>query len=312
MPVSADHDARFLAYLHATLYFARINVRSIKQNTGIQNLDTSSYLSEPVCIPPFHEQIAIREFLDRKSHAIAELVDLKNKAIELLAEKREAVVREILLRGDRLGVKESAIPWLEGVPNEWQVLRNRLLFTEKDERGFADLPLLEVSIHDGVTVREFSELRIEQRAEDPATYKRALPGDLVFNKMRMWQGAVGVAPVAGLVSPDYTVARPREGVEAMYFAEQYRLPEYRVEIYRYSRGIHDDRNRLYWDGFASMYSLVPRQSEQRAILRRIVEVRAEISSLIDKVRRGANLVREYRQALISAMVTGQLNVRSLI
>src|SRR5204862_5986625 len=94
------------------------------------------------------------------------------------------------------------------IPAHWDTRRIAWLFRECDERGQPDLPLLEVSINVGVVLREFSDDRVESTAADFNTYKVARKGDIVFNKMRMWQGAVGVAPEDGLVSPDYAVAAP--------------------------------------------------------------------------------------------------------
>ena len=89
---------------------------------------------------------------------------------------------------------------------------------------------------------------------DLAKYKRAAKGDLAYNMMRMWQGAVGVAPVDGLVSPAYVVARPFTEVVARYYSYLFRTDVYMFEVDAYSRGIVKDRNRLYWDQFKQMVS----------------------------------------------------------
>src|SRR5437016_1627159 len=102
--------------------------------------------------------------------------------------------------------------WLGDIPSHWSDVRCGTLFCERRERGEAALPILEVSIGRGVRVREFSDKHIEQRSDDLSSYQVARAGDIAFNKMRMWQGAVGTVPVDGLVSPDYIVASPRAGV----------------------------------------------------------------------------------------------------
>jgi len=148
-------------------------------------------------------------FLDRETAKIDALLAKTQRLIELLQEKRTALISHLVTKGLDPGVpmKESGIEWAKQIPSTWTIKRNVLLFGERDQRGYPDLPILEVSLRTGVTERQFSDEHIEQQAADPSTYKRALKGDLVFNKMRMWQGAVGVAPVDGLVSPDYTVAK---------------------------------------------------------------------------------------------------------
>ena len=80
--------------------------------------------------------------------------------------------------------------------------------------------------------------------ERKSSYKRVYPGDIAYNMMRMWQGAVGAVPVDGQISPAYVVAKPKAGVLGEYFAYLFRVRGYQQEIERNSRGIVSDRLRL--------------------------------------------------------------------
>lgn len=105
--------------------------------------------------------------------------------------------------------KDSGLPWLGAIPSTWEVRRNGRLFTQRNETGFPDLPVLEVSLKTGVRVRDLDGTSDRKQVmSDKEKYKRAYRGDIAYNMMRMWQGAVGVAPVDGLVSPAYVAARP--------------------------------------------------------------------------------------------------------
>ena len=92
MPASDGHSPVFLVYLHAALYSSRINVRSIKQSIGIQNLDSDSYLDELVGLPPLDEQHAIANFLERETAKIDALIAKANDAIAILNEYRTALI----------------------------------------------------------------------------------------------------------------------------------------------------------------------------------------------------------------------------
>jgi hypothetical protein len=96
--------------------------------------------------------------------------------------------------------RDSGVDWLGRVPAHWEVVRNGRLFAARNETGFPDLPILEVSLRTGVRVRDMEGGRKQQMA-DRSKYKRAAHGDIAYNIMRMWQGAVGVAPCDGLISP---------------------------------------------------------------------------------------------------------------
>ena len=203
--------------------------------------------------------------------------------------------------------KDSGIEWLGQIPAHWDVKRNALLFDQRDERGYPDLPILNVSIANGVRLREFSDEHIEQKASDHGVYKRALAGDIAFNKMRMWQGAVGVVPEDGLVSPDYTVAVPRDGALPRYFSYLFRTGLHMSKVYWESHGIVDDRNRLYWEGFRDIGEPTPPLPEQQAIADFLDRETAGIDALVEKKERLIELLQEKRAALITHAVTKGLD-----
>ncbi len=92
MPVAEGFDPYFITYLHQAIYATRLQIKSIKQSTGIQNLDSSSYLDELAPYPPFLEQVAIREFLTAKCRRFDDLLNKTNRSIELLRERRSALI----------------------------------------------------------------------------------------------------------------------------------------------------------------------------------------------------------------------------
>jgi type I restriction enzyme S subunit len=162
--------------------------------------------------------------------------------------------------------QESGLPWLGWIPAHWEVRRNGRLFAQRNETGFPDLPILEVSLKTGIRVRDFGDKKRKQVIADRTKYKRSVQGDIAYNMMRLWQGAVGVAPVDGLVSPAYVVAKPFPGTGSRYFAYLFRTAAYMDEVNKYSHGIVTDRNRLYWDEFKQMPSVFPSPEEQTAIV----------------------------------------------
>jgi type I restriction enzyme S subunit len=259
---------------------------------------------------PLHDQQAIASFLDREIALLDALVMAKQRLIDLLAEKQSAFVTSAVTRGlnPDASLRDSDIPWLRQIPKHWKTQRLAFLFRERDERGEPDLPLLEVSINAGVTLRKFSEDRIETTAADFNTYKVARTNDIVFNKMRMWQGAVGVTPQDGLVSPDYTVAAPIGELSSDYAGLLFRTEIFSAECARHSHGIVWDRLRLYWDGFRQMVVPLPSGDEQAAIVNCVKSETAKLDILRAATERTTSLLKEHRIALISAAVTGDLEV----
>jgi type I restriction enzyme, S subunit len=203
--------------------------------------------------------------------------------------------------------RESGLPWLGRIPAHWDVRRNGRLFSQRNETGFADLPILEVSLKTGVRVRNFGDGKRKQIMADHAKYKRAVRADIAYNMMRLWQGSVGVAPVDGLVSPAYVVANPHPGVDSRYYAYLFRIGAHMEEVNKYSHGIVTDRNRLYWDEFKQMPSAFPPPDEQGAITRYLDHQTLVISRLIRNKRTLIALLNEQKQAIIQQAVTLGLN-----
>ena len=96
MPVRPEYDPSYLCYLHSALYALRLNIRSIKQNTGIQNLDSTSYLNETVPLPPLPEQKVIADYLDAKTAQIDCIVAAINVQIEKLKELRKTLINDVV------------------------------------------------------------------------------------------------------------------------------------------------------------------------------------------------------------------------
>jgi type I restriction enzyme, S subunit len=203
--------------------------------------------------------------------------------------------------------KDSGLAWLGEIPAHWNIKRNGSLFQQRNAVGEPDWPILEVSLRTGVRIREFGSSKRKQVMSDKAKYKCAAKGDYVYNMMRMWQGAAGIAPVDGLVSPAYVVAKPLPHANPAYFASLFRTDDYLAEIDAFSRGIVKDRNRLYWDQFKQIPTPCPPTEEQTAIARFLTWATNRLDRTIRAKRRIIALLNEQKQAIIHRAVTRGLD-----
>ena len=265
-----------------------------------------------VPVPPLAQQRAIARYLNCEARRLDALVVEKERLLNLLEEKRQSLITRAVTRGVNPDVpcRHSGIEWLGYIPAQWESRKIAWLFRERDRRGYPDLPLLEVSLRGGVVQREFTGERIESTAADFNSYKVAWKGDLVFNKIRMWQGAVGVAPVDGLVSPDYVVAEPTGSLSPAYAGLLFRISAFSAECARRSHGIVWDRLRLYWDEFRDIEVPVPPLADQTTVVDQVRTVTSKLDELISTTEISVTLLKERRAALIAAAVTGQIDVAS--
>lgn len=158
----------------------------------------------------------------------------------------------------------------ENIPEGWHTYTLGEIYTERKEAGDPELPILTVSIHSGVSDGALDEEEIGKtvkRIADKTQYKTTRAGDLVFNMMRAWQGAIGVARSDGLVSPAYIVATPDEELVYPLFMDYYmKSPKMIGIINRQSYGVTDFRKRLYWDSFVPIKCTLPSLEEQKKIV----------------------------------------------
>lgn len=153
-------------------------------------------------------------------------------------------------------------------PANWKRYTFGNIYTERKEPGDENLPLFMVSIHSGVSDGEVDAAELPKqvkRIEDKSQYKKAVSGDLVFNMMRAWQGAIGTVRTTGMVSPAYIVAEPNDKVNPLFMDYYSRTPQMINQIDRQSYGVTDFRKRLYWDSFAPIGCILPPIEEQQKI-----------------------------------------------
>jgi len=268
-----------------------------------------------VPLPKLSLQRAVSSYLDRETRRIDDLIAEKDTFITLLREKRVAEISHAVTKGINpdAPMKPSGADWLGDVPAHWDTVRLGVIFKEADREGKPDLPVLSVSIHDGVSDEEIAN---EDRArkvalsEDRSLYQGVMPGDLVYNMMRAWQGGFGAVATEGLVSPAYVVARPLSDARTKFIELQLRTPQAIEEMRRYSKGIADFRMRLYWEHFRNVRVALPSLEEQDAILATIDRETTRIDGLIHETEHSIALLKEKRAALITAAVTGKIDVRN--
>ena len=297
--VAIESDPVFLTYLHSALYATRLNTRSIKQTTGIQNLDTYAYLREPVCFPPLAEQVAIAAFLDRETGKIDALISKKERLIELLQEKRTALIGRAVTKGldANAPMKESGVEWLGEIPAHWEVQRLRYLASIK------------TGDRDTVDRQDDGKYPFFVRSQTVETIDSwSFDGEAVLTA----GDGVGVGKVFHYVNGkfDYHQRVYRfsdfRSVTGKYFFRYFKAM-LRFEVLQGTAKSTVDSLRL--PMLKDFPVLVPPLAEQGAVTAFLDRETAKLDSLIAKVHQAIELLKELRSALISAAVTGRIDVR---
>lgn len=314
----AKYNKQFVVYLFSSKDYFK-HTSNLARGATMQRISRGLLGNIRVIIPPVAEQENIANFLDHETTKIDTLIEKQQQLIKLLKEKRQAVISHAVTKGlnPNATKRDSGVEWLGEVPEHWDVCRITLLYSESiaraSSKGELEYPVLSVSIHHGISDKELSEEELDrkvQRSEDRSLYKVVHSNTLAYNMMRAWQGGFGSSKLSGLVSPAYVVCQPRTTLDSYYFELVLRTPNAVTELKRFSRGITDFRLRLYWDEFKNISVPVPPKDEIERILEYISATNSTYNRLESVAAQQIKLLQERRTALISAAVTGKIDVRN--
>jgi len=318
--VRSGNDGRFLTYLHAALYFGRVNTRSIKQTTGIQNLDGELYFDEVVALPPLPTQKAIADYLDEKTAAIDALIEKKRKLLDLLAEERAALINQAVTKGldPTVPTKDSGIPWIGEIPAHWEVRRLKhvcpnvsvgIVITPAKYYVDYGVPCPRSLNVGEMRLLEDDLVYISKESNELLSKSKIYAGDLLCVR----SGQPGTTAVVderfdGANCIDLIIIRRSELVDSWFLAYAMNSDAVRAQ---YTLGATGAIQTHFNVGTArDLVVPVPPPDEQR----RIVESLDDRMGILEDVRfvhqRQIDRLQEYRQALITAAVTGQLDIEA--
>lgn len=279
-------------------------------SAGQKRVSTDFLKNQLIPIPPLPEQRAIAAFLDGKCATIDEAVRIKEEQIRLLAERRQILIQQAVTRGlnPTAPMKDSGIDWIGQIPAHWEVKRNKHMFVEINERSAkGEEQHLSMSQKLGLVPADLVEKSLASESYQGAKLVRT--GDLVLNRLKAHLAVFSLAPMEGLVSPDYSVFRPFvEGASSDYFEILFKTSKYLGEFRLRVRGIVEGFYRLYTDDFMDCPLLLPPLDEQLQIVEHVRSTTAQFQNAIAIKEAQITALREYKTSLINAAVTGKIKV----
>ena len=265
-------------FLRSSAFHWEMRVRSKGLWKSRYQLSDADFLSAPMILPPPSEQDRIVRYLDEKTAAIDELVRAKEREIDLLRERKQALVSAAVTGGldPATERKDSGVPWIGKIPKGWNVLKLRQILSPVSEKNRPDLPLLSVVRGKGVIIRDKDDMEENRNfiPDDLSGYKVVRKGQFAMNKMKAWQGSYGVSPYDGIVSPAYFVFNIRFD-NPEYFHLAIRSKVYVDFFAQASDGIRIGQWDLNLAKMKEIPFLVPPASEQKEIVERMPILFAE-------------------------------------
>ena len=296
----------------ARLQFAFLS----NSTTGLANLNGSMIGQVWVPIPPPSEQHAIAAFLDRETAKIDNLIAEQKRLVELLTEKRQAVISHAVTKGldPNAPIKDSGVEWLGEVPAHWSVLKfsREVQIAEgqvqPDVEPYASMVLIAPNHVESGTGRLLLEETAADQGAESGKYL-CQQGEVVYSKIRPALAKATIALRDCLCSADMYPMCGRGKVVNTYLCKLLiSAPFTAWSVLEADRVAMPKINR---ESLSNLRIPAPSLPEQKAIAAFLDRETNKIDSLIAEARRGIDLLQERRSALITAAVTGKIDVRGL-
>lgn len=292
-----DRNVVDLRYLHHRTRSKDMQATFRCNSKGIMEsrlrLYPDNLLSISIELPPLPEQVIIAAFLDRETTRIDSLIEKKGRFIDLLRDR--LVVDAIQATAPRA---------------DWPSVPFWTVASAKSISGVTGEGLLSVYLDRGVIPYSEGGGLVHKPAESLEKYQLVEPGDFVMNNQQAWRGSVGVSAHRGIVSPAYLIFElDGTKIDPAFANYAFRSKPYVEQFMLASMSVGDIQRQIKWHLLRRVPVSLPPLEEQRDIAARLDREKARIDLLIAKTERSIELLKEHRSALITAAVTGKIDVR---
>jgi type I restriction enzyme S subunit len=271
-----------------------------------ESLNKIEFYVEQLPLPPLLEQTQIVSFLDTKTQKIDELIEKTEQKIELLKEKRTSLINHCVTKGlnPDVEMKDSGVEWIGEIPNKWDVKKLKYfssLHTEKEDTSMEDIKISpeNVESYTGICFNLYSEYD-----------GKGVPfksGDILLNKLRLYLVKILLPDYDGFSMGEMIVIRVNENVSNKYYF--YLLFNQGLIDLLDSQSTGIKVPRVSPEIIMGSDLPYPPKNEQTQIVEYLDEQTQKIDSTIEKETLRIELLKEYRQSLISEVVTGKVDVR---
>ena len=299
---------RFLFYTFLNRSFIDAGASTMRGTGGLKRVTTEFANSAATPLPPLSEQHSIVSYLDDKCAKIDKMLEGKQKQIELLAEMKQRIIADAVTRGLNPDVKMKAtnIPWLPEIPEHWELRKMKYLFRERSEKNHPAEPMLSATQTHGVILQSKYSGRVVVVNTGFEGLKLVKVGDFVIH-LRSFQGGIELAHDQGIISSAYTVLSLNDSTQLDYFRYLFKSIPFIDLLKTCVTGIREGQNINYAKLKQNRIPLPP-LDEQRAIVSYITDKTSKIDTLTSKLQQEIESIKEYKQRLISDVVTGQIKV----
>lgn len=311
-PISTEEKTEFIKYYMLSKAFLSSVKNIVADRVKMPKINQDELKETRFVIPPLSEQEAIVTYLDTKVAKIDEYISIAEKKIAALEELKQTIIAEAVTRGIHKDVpmKYSGVKWIGMIPEHWTVCKMRKSIYEINIKNnpIKTTQILSLTNKQGVIPYEDKGNQGNKAKEDISSYKIAFKDNIIMNSMNVIIGSVGLSNYEGCVSPVYYVYGIREGTDKHFINYICQLSFFQKELRRFAKGILEIRLRVSSKDIQNTYIALPSLPEQQEIVTYLDSKVASINQFCQAERSQIEKLKEYKQRLISDVVTGKVKV----
>lgn len=276
---------------------------------GQWDLEPIALKSIPFFEPPIPEQNKIVAYLDKRITLIENCKCQRERELQTLNELKQAEIASVVTRGlnPDVPMKDSGQIQFGKVPAHWDTIKLKYCFNQRSEKGFPNEPVLCATQSKGVIPQSLYENRVVVVNKGFDGLKLVKVGDFVIS-LRSFQGGIEYAYYQGIISSAYTILTPKDERNSKYFKYLFKSHPFIQLLQTCVTGIREGQN-INYSVLGNNFIPVPPIEEQNAIVEYIESKTSKIDTMIEALKAEIDRLTEYKQRLISDVVTGQIDVR---
>ncbi|MDD7711125.1 MAG: restriction endonuclease subunit S [Alistipes sp.] len=308
--VAVDKDYVLPEYFYYTLHSFDIKKLFYSMGSGLrQSLNYNGIRKLRLPIPPINEQIKTIAYLDKRITLIEDCKCQRERELQTLNELKQAEIASVVTRGlnPDVPMKDSGQIQFGKVPAHWDTIKLKYCFNQRSEKGFPNEPVLCATQSKGVIPQSLYENRVVVVNKGFDGLKLVKVGDFVIS-LRSFQGGIEYAYYQGIISSAYTILTPKDERNSKYFKYLFKSHPFIQLLQTCVTGIREGQN-INYSVLGNNFIPVPPIEEQNAIVEYIESKTSKIDTMIEALKAEIDRLTEYKQRLISDVVTGQIDVR---
>lgn len=306
-PISTIENTEYVMYYMLSEAFLSSVKNIVADRVKMPKINQDELKNTDFVIPPFSEQQVIVDYLKDKTLKIEQYVSARERERELFDSLKQSEIANVVTKGlnPNVRMKDSGIFWVPQIPSHWKTTKLKHILVKLYRKKTADAELL-VCSNKGKVIKK-GDAKMGLVADNNDIYQGVCKGDLLIHGMDTWHGAIAISDYDGMCTPVVHVCDSSQNKKFVVYYLQFMALSKVFKLI--SNGVRQNTSDFRsWDKVGAIPIMLPPLEEQQAIVDYIEAKLSKIDSCMANLQAEIDYLKEFKQRLISDVVTGQICV----